>query len=250
MLTDRDLLLFERLAEFRFLDCEQAMTVGKFGSITRIKERLLKLHRAGLLNRFFIGSRTGSARAVYHLNPKGAAMAGVTAKLISRHRDSLVVIDPFVEHQLEINAIRIQVEYQPLPIDGSSFVRWLTFASEISLSLPLIPDGYFEIQAGAEVHPMFLEVDRGTEALSVWKKKTELYIQLAASGEFQQIFRHPRFRVLVVAPSERRLESIRKTVAALTPKLFWFSTSEVINREGLFSAHWLRPTQQERLPLL
>src|SRR5258706_4316287 len=97
---------------------------------------------------------------------------------------------------------------------------------------------------------MFLEVDLGSEALSVWQQKTASYLQLAVSGEFLKRFRQLQFRVLVVANTDRRLANIRSTVAKSTDKIFWFTTPESINREGIWSQVWLRPTGDQRHPLL
>ena len=96
----------------------------------------------------------------------------------------------------------------------------------------------------------FLEVDLGTEALSVWKQKTAYYLQLAVSGEFSKRFRQPQFRVLVVAISERRLGNIRAVVAKSTDKIFWFTTLDSINREGIWSPIWLRLSGDQRHSLL
>jgi hypothetical protein len=54
----------------------------------------------------------------------------------------------------------------------------------------------------------------------------------------------------VIAPSERRLRSIRTTVVAATQKVFWFATLEAIRAHGFFGSVWLRPTGDERRPLL
>jgi hypothetical protein len=97
---------------------------------------------------------------------------------------------------------------------------------------------------------MFLEVDLGTEALSVWRQKTASYLQLAVSGEFVKRFRQPQFRVLAVANSERRLANIRATIAKSTDKIFWFTTFDVINRDGFWSPGWLRPSGDQRYSLL
>ena|SRR5437867_3063685 len=97
---------------------------------------------------------------------------------------------------------------------------------------------------------MFLEVDMGTEALSIWKQKTAYYLQLAISGEFAQRFRQAHFRVLVVANSDRRLANIRGTISQSTDKIFWFATLENIKRVGLWSPIWLRPNGDQRLSLL
>ena len=97
---------------------------------------------------------------------------------------------------------------------------------------------------------MFLEVDLGTEALSVWQQKTASYLQLAVSGEFQKLFRLSQFRVLVVTSSQRRLANIRATVSKSTDKVFWFATFENINRDGVWSPVWVRPAGDQRQSLL
>ena len=57
MVQARDLTLFKELAVMRVVDREAAKIVAGFGSTTRANTRLLALTRAGLLRRFFIGSR-------------------------------------------------------------------------------------------------------------------------------------------------------------------------------------------------
>ena len=114
----------------------------------------------------------------------------------------------------------------------------------------MTPDGYFELATANGVRAIFLEVDLGTEALAVWQGKTAYYLQLAISGEFQKRFRQQQFRVLVVTNSVKRLQNIRAVVAKITDKLFWFATFESINREGLWSPVWLRPTGDQRHSLL
>jgi hypothetical protein len=140
------------------------------------------------------------------------------------------------------------VKYRTAP--DAKLLGWRTFRQSISESIKLTPDGYFEIVSGGEARAMFLEVDLGSEALSVWGQKSAFYLQLALSGEFQKRFRHSRFRVLVVTNSERRLTNIRAVIAKSTDKIFRFTTFENINRDGLWSSVWLRPTGDSRQSLL
>jgi hypothetical protein len=93
-------------------------------------------------------------------------------------------------------------------------------------------------------------VDLGTEALRIWKQKIANYLQLALSANFSRLFGQQQFRVLVVAQSERRLQSIRDTVAETTDKIFWFSTFGIIERKGFWASVWLRPVGDQRHPLL
>ena len=76
------------------------------------------------------------------------------------------------------------------------------------------------------------------------------YWQLAASDEFERLFSHPRFAVLVVAASERRMESLRKETVKITSKLFYFSTLHRIEQQGFWSANWLRPEGEETQSLI
>jgi len=233
----------------RIIDREMAKTVAGFQSTTRANTRLAALTNAGLLKRFFVGSIGAGRKAVYTLLPKGAEL--VSAKLggIQRASDRLVVGDRFVEHQTGINEVYLAIKYRPMPC-GVRLSRWLAFRQPISDAIKLTPDGYFELATVDTVRAMFLEVDLGTEALSVWQQKATYYLQLAISGEFARRFQQQQFRVLVVVNSARRLAGIRSTVAKSTEKIFWFTLLETINREGLWSPHWLRPTGDQRSSLL
>ncbi len=97
---------------------------------------------------------------------------------------------------------------------------------------------------------MFLEVDLGTEALRIWKVKTENYLRLATSGEFAATFGRPQFRVLVACRSEARLQPLRSLIASFTDKIFWFATLDAINRDGFWSPIWVRPKSEQKQSLL
>jgi len=239
VLQARDRRLLEALESMRIVDRDQVMAVAGFHSITRANTRLLRLKNAGLLGRLFVGSWAGNRKALYVLSAKGAAIAGVQLWHLNRRSADRLIVDPFIEHQLAVNSLRILINSPP-----AADVRvnsWKVFREPLSASVPLAPDGYFEIQVTESIHPMFLEVDRGTEGQRIWKQKTQSYLRLAASGEFARRFGRERFRVLVVAHSARRLDSIRKAVSNHTEKIFWFAPFESINREGFWSPIWVRP---------
>lgn len=250
VMQDRDRRLLGFLETMRIVDRNQAMAVGGFNSVTRANTRLLRLKNSGLLRRLFVGSRAGNRKALYVLSGKGAAIAGVRLWHLHRRREDRLVVDPLIEHQLAVNQLRILICHRQMPVSTVSLKSWRAFHEPISVTIPLAPDGYFELQSEQDSHQMFLEVDRGTEGQRVWKKKTESYLRLASSGEFARRFGKPRFRVLVVASSGRRLDSIRQTIARQTEKIFWFSTFEIINRDGFWPASWVRPKGDQKLPLI
>jgi hypothetical protein len=240
VIQERDRHLLKELATFRVIDREQAKIIGGFNSITRVNTRLLALTRAGLLRRYFLGVSEGSKKAVYSLSSKGAALVGATVRGPRRPNDGLLVADFFVLHQLAINDVYCALK-QASATAGISLVRWLSFHEPLAQNLRLIPDGYCELTTTTDTIAAFLEIDLGHERLKVWTGKISNYIQFAVSGDCERTFGRNQFCVLVIANSDRRLESIRKTVRSSTQKIFWFATLEAIRSQGPFAAIWLRP---------
>jgi hypothetical protein len=243
ILQPRDLHLLREVAEMRVLDREQAKIVAGFGSTTRANTRLLALVRAGLLRRFFLGSG-GGRRALYALSPKGAQLVDVPVRGPRRPQDALLVADYYVSHQLVLNGIYCALKYGAIRIPQVTFHRWLNFPEPVVPGISLIPDGYVDFMTATGIIACFLEVDLGHESQTIWKGKAQHYLQLAVSGKYREQFGQDRFRVLVIANSERRLHSIQKTVAEITGKIFWFATIETV-REGFFAPVWYRPTENQ-----
>ena len=246
----RDRHLLEELGVMRVVDREQAKIVAPFGSTTRANARLLALTNAGLLQRSFLGTTGAGQKALYASTLKGAQLVGVPFRAPRRRKDEVLVADFVVQHQLIINEIYCALKYQPMNLAGCSFRRWVAFHEPVLDRLPLIPDGYAEWQTPSGVLGAFMEIDLGHEGRTVWKEKVNNYRQLAFSGECERRFSHNRFQVFVIAPSERRLRSIRTTVEALTQKMFWFASLEAIRAEGFFAPVWLRPNGDRQTPLL
>jgi hypothetical protein len=250
VLQDRDRHLLQELAVMRVVDREQAKCVAGFGSTTRVNSRLLKLTRVGLLRRFFIGSDAVGKKALYTLSPKGAAFTGTSNQGLRRRRDELSVADIFVSHQLRINEIYCLVKYRPISIPDTKFVRWVSFSEPLTPGSLLIPDGYVEVATPRDYVATFLEVDLGHESRSVWRTKVQSYLRYAVSGDFTKQRKQPQFRTLVVTNSERRMDSLRAATGELTEKIFWFTTFDLIAREGFWSPIWQRSKNDERQALL
>jgi Replication-relaxation len=248
IVQERDRRLLAEIATMRIIDRELAKVVAGFGSTTRANARLLKLTRAGLLNRFFIGSVAAGRKAIYTLSPKGGIMCGAEYRRISRSHGATLVGDLYVDHQMRVNEVYVAVRHRPLPA-GIRSGAWRTFQQPFSQDSRLIPDGYFELTTHSRVTPVFLEVDLGSESTRVWEQKARSYLQLAISGEFPRLFRQPQFRVAVVTTTPRRLAAIRAAIARQTDKVFWLADFQTTNRAGLWSAVWLRPRGDQLVPL-
>jgi len=237
VVTERDRQLLRLLSEAKLLDREQIRRLLDFGGVTTANERLFLLHAAGILRRYFMGTIAGGRKALYALAPKGAAIIGLDKFWKFQRADGeLLVGEAFVEHQLAVNWCWISMKHGP----DSNLIRFVRFNEPISPGLPLTPDGYAELNADG-LQSVFLEADLGTETSRVWDRKVELYLKLATSGEFQRMFRQQRFKVAVVCTSERRIESLRRTVRKHTPKLFYFTLLQTISRDGFMASPWLRP---------
>ena len=252
VLQERDKHLMRELATMRVIDREQAKVVAQFRSTTRANARLLALVRAGALRRFFLGATAAHSRSLYCLSQLGAQLADVPYRGLRRKSNESLAADFFVRHQLWVNELYVALKYGKTP-QGVEFRRWLPFFEPITPALPLIPDGYVELETRSRVVASFIEVDLGNESLSVWRKKIDNYLELADSGDFEKRFRQSAFRTLVLAVTDRRLASLRKTVAAVTEKVFWFANLEAVRQHGFFGPIWTRPEvdgQQSFLPEL
>ncbi len=245
---ERDLELLRELAHMRVADAKQLATAAEFHSMTRINARLLALYRAGLLRRFFLGSG-GGRKALYAVSPKGAQLINMPSRGPRRRQNQMLVADFFVQHQLAVNAVYCLLKFHQVPIPNVQFVHWLSFHEPLAPGLSLIPDGYVEWKTTSGIDASFIEVDLGHEALSVWKEKAKHYLQLALSDEFERQFKQPRFRVLVLANSERRMQSIRAAVATVTQKIFWFAALDAAQGDRFFAPVWLRPSEDNHQPL-
>jgi len=250
VIQERDRHLLRELSVMRVIDREQAKIVAGFGSTTRANARLLSLTRAGLLRRFFLGTTAGGAKALYALSLKGARLVGVPESGPRRREDQAVVADFFIQHQLATNGVYCALKYgNPMPA-GITFKRWIGFPKRPAPGLRVIPDGYVELETPSGTLAAFLEVDLGHERLRVWQDKVRHYLDLAVTGNFEREFNQSRFRVLVVADSERRQGAIREVVLGATDKIFWFATFEAIRRHGVFAPIWQRPKGKEPQSLI
>ena len=86
-----------------------------FASTSRANKRLLKLVRAGLLRRFFLGSG-GGRKALYSLSERGALAADAPFRGLRRKQGAVLAMDFFVEHQPAVNAVFLAARYEKNPV--------------------------------------------------------------------------------------------------------------------------------------
>ena len=245
----RDLRLLRELSVMRVIDRAQAQLIAGFGTQQGASFRMLGLTEAGLVLRYNIGTAAGGQKALYLLSAIGAKAVGVPNRSPRRKSGMTVAVDIFARHQLAVNDIHCALKYKDIPVEGVRFLRWVSFFDSVVPGIALIPDGYAEMETNAGIVASFLEVDFDTEGLTVWRTKIRNYLTLALSGEFEKRFHQSRFRVLVIANSERRMQSIRKLAATMTNKIFWLSTLDAL-RKDFWAPVWLRPRENELRPFV
>lgn len=244
ILQERDRHLIRELAIMRFVDIEQAKVVCGFGSYNRTHDRLSRLVVAGVLRRFYMATPAGGRTVLFCATPLAAELTGEQLRAPKRRSRHLLTADLFASHQMALNQVYLSFRYGSPP-SRVAFKNWRSFSQPLSKQCLLTPDGYIEIATEEVTKAMFVEVDLSTESRTVWQKKIASYVQLAVSGEFTALLRQPRFRVLVVSESHRRMENLRALAAKTTDKIFRFSTLALIKASGPFSPIWLRPVGQQ-----
>jgi hypothetical protein len=237
VLQTRDRLILQKLTTLRLLDRDQIRTLAGFGSISRINVRLAKLRKAGLIVRYFIASSTGSKSAVYGLAKAGAAEIHALFVSMKWQPDSVLLGNSFAAHQLALNDVYVAASRE-------CSLRWRTFPVPPVAAVPVVPDPAIDTETGT----FFIEMDMGTESLSVWNRKISLYLKLALTGAYRDITERPHFAVLVVATTEERLQQLRRRISKQTQKLFWLATLSIIQQQGFWSASWLRPQGETPSP--
>jgi hypothetical protein len=241
VLQPRDLFLLRELHQLRVIDREQARLVAGLRSITRANTRLLMLVRGGYLRHVAVGTVKGGHRYLYVLTRQGAAAVQRPFITVPLKTHAVIAGQPFLEHQLRLNALYLRLWHHPIPVPNVTLDRWRTFTKPLASDVPLIPDAYVEVRTPAGTKAMFVEIDQGTESLRVWRRKAEQYVAFAISGAFPRLFPHPQFRVVVILPTPKRLLTVRACIAGVTTKIFWLTTSESTNGPDFWGPVWHRP---------
>lgn len=246
VLTDRDRRIVESVADFELLTREQLARHHRFGSVTRVNAVLLRLVRHGYLRTRHQPSVAGSRRLTYLLGPAGAVvLAGSAATARDRWSHAS---DLFAEHRLLVNDCRLAFEHAGKP--GFELVRWLSEATLRAMPLGLVPDGYGEYAVDGKRFGVFLEADNGTESSARWAGKAQAYCELAAGGRTADLLGRQFFRVLVVAPSPRRADNIRREILRRTDRIFWLATRADLLAHGPLAPIWRRPADARTQPLI
>ena len=239
-LQPRDIALLRNVGEFRFLNTEQVLALHE-GSRRNLMERLSRLYHHGFLDRpdSQTSARLTSSHMVYSLGRKGAEQLSKDAEeregIYRRVREVERTL-PLMAHSLMISQFRVCLTLAA-KTRGVKITRWSQgydlkeILRHVHGENPsLVPDAFFTLEDKDDVINFFLEADRGTMTAERFVNKLKTYWSWRSDERLKKKLRLARFRVLTVAPSERRSDSLRNAGKGGDPRgegsLMFLFTSE------------------------
>jgi hypothetical protein len=268
LLTPRDLALLEDVWRFRFLTTSQIETlraadtkeVHRFISRLTLTRRLKLLFHHRYLRRIARPLAQGSREPVYLLDSEGARALSRLHGEVSAPPPSRLPAQAALEHLLAIGQVRLSLlvagSLSAYPSQGDyALVEWLAGdkarfrvtleeAGRRRQAVSIVPDGCAIVRQGGFRHHSFVEMDRSTEPQRTIAAKGRGYLAYWESGGFARDFNVPvglGFRVLFVAPTAKRAQTILKAVGTLNGprQLFRVALAEEITPERILTAVWL-----------
>lgn len=138
-------------------------------------------------------------------------------------------------------------EYEVRRADGSAGSGTGRWRKEV-----FQPDAFLRLtrEASPATHNYFLEVDRGHTNSRQFAGKLRTHARFLGSGLFADVFGWPDFHTLVVTTGQKRLDNLRALAEREGSTLFWFTTSEAVDRSGILAPIWRAPFTADALELI
>lgn len=261
-LTERDHNLLEALADYRFLSPSQAATL-LFPTPAAAQDRMRRLQKAGLLTSVFMPVRPTSRAhvSIFALASQGARMIAPRFNgLRPRHLTAREARSGlFLEHTLKRNDFRIALERLTLQDRRFSLLAWqqapdqvrasarITLGGRREYRVPMVPDGVAQVRMKGACEVFAVEIDCGTVPIERMWRRYRGYWKWWRTGGTAARYGPVPYRVLTLAPDQKRLDALRKA-AARAPEsghqgsqLFWFaplSVSDPATPAAILEAVW------------
>jgi len=169
---------------------------------------------------------------IYHLGVEGCRLLGMSKEEMTTYlAKAKSYSDRALAHLLEVYDVFIKFYL------ASRVTEWMWHNDEkwFSIELGLYPDGYVQFEKEGKKYSAFIEVDRGTEGISVVKDKFRKYARFNRSGAFKRLFGDRTLRVLFITTTEERIEKMENAGASDD---IWFTTKAEFMWESLWARHW------------
>jgi len=217
-LTPRDLALIRDVAEFRFLNTEQLVSLHE-GSDRNISNRLSLLFQHGYLDRPLVqkAAHLSSSHLVYSLDRKGvevladsaADRAGIFRRVLEVKKTSALI-----SHALMISQFRVCLLLALKNHTETKLARWVQ-GNDLKVLLrrrgenpELVPDAFFTLEDKDDLLHFFLETDRSTETQERFVSKLRVYWKWWGEERCKASLGITRFRVLTITPNEARCDNL------------------------------------------
>ena len=236
------------------------------GSNQVILRRLQKLYHHGYLDRpisqiVFSNPLLGPKKMVYGLGDKGADLLsetyGIDRGNIAWREKNREVSERYIQHTLMVSDFRACLTLS-LKDNPETELHWLMGGdSEIKQEvrfreegkekrLPIIPDGFFQIEDPKGKMHFFLEADRSTMTNARFFNKMRAYWLWWQKGG-QKSLGIENFRVLTITKTKERLENLIEVTKRVNSSqacsyMFWFASIDnyqLAQPENILKDIWL-----------
>jgi len=276
-LMDRDVQVILDIYKHRYLSVSQIAALN-FPSVQTARRRLRVLTADNYVGGF---TAPGTPETIYYLERKGAE---IVASYLQVSLDALKWIKStrtpkdyyFLRHFLKANDFRIALtqavesadtgikllgyipEYYGERTDRGGAVKYIRdFICDMhdqSVVIHHTPDAVFALEKEGKPALFFLEIDRGTEALTNpekgFLKCLHFYLNYWVSGKYQRYqedfkcepFRN--FRTLFVTTSQVRIDNMRQAAhnVSIDPpqvkRFIWLTPDDHLARDSMFQSIW------------
>jgi hypothetical protein len=274
---DRDVQVILDIYKHRYLSVSQ-ITALRFPSIQTARRRLRVLTADEYIGGF---TAPGTAETIYYLERNGAEVA---ASYLRVSVDDLKWIKGtrtpkdyyFLKHFLKSNDFRIALtqaveedstgikllgyipEYYGERTEKGGSVKYIRDficdTHDQSLVINHTPDAVFALEKDVKPALFFLEMDRGTEALTNpekgFLKALHFYLNYWVSGKYQRYSEDFRcepfrnFRTLFVTTSQARVDNMRQAARDVhiepsqVKRFVWLTTGDRLTRDSMFQSIW------------
>jgi hypothetical protein len=270
ILTERDLAIIKLVNDCRLLRGEQIEAVF-FQSRSTAQYRLSRLYHHEFLDRHFqtvVSGGPAASPALYTLGKRGAHVLlhqeGYDRQQLRWFKGERLGWH-VVEHILAINQVRIALQIACTQT-GMTLAEWrdeIVFRAQPDTVTwkdkrgktqhkPVLPDGYFCLSTPKGMARFFLEVDRGTEALSKVAPQLQVYEAYTSSGQYQERFQAKSLRILIVTTTPKRLDSLKTLTHSMGgDRKYWFTTLSSLTPATILTAPiWQQVDSPKRVPLI
>jgi len=188
------------------------------GSFTRVEQLLKELKDNTYLHWDFlpVKRRFGSSPAYYRLAKRGVSylrMLGFDTSILPYPSEKKEVKTIFLPHTMAVNDVLIASSLLPRFAPDITLVEMRhELLLKRTMKSPVIPDGWLDFRRDNEQTCFWLEVDRGTEDVKVFRQKIRALVTFAQTS-YQAVFGTSSITILVATTAGTvRLNTIRKWI--------------------------------------